>query len=220
MMPARLPAEVHSLLTAASPIDRDTAWDTFVSTHSRLMLFAARSVIHDRDDVMDAYAWTLERLREDGSYRLRGFSDTRGTLFSTWLVVVVRRICLDFLRHQRGRPSKVPSIASSDAHAVRRRLVDLIGDPTALENVRDSGADAEQALEAKELHDRLERALRALPPADRLLLALRFEDGRSASEIAQSMRFPTQFHVYRRLTTVLAALRRQLRATGVDGPDG
>ena len=66
----------------------------------------------------------------------------------------------------------------------------------------------------------LEATLHALPPADRLLLALRFEDGCSASEIARAMRFRTQFHVYRRLDVVLGMLRRRLRAAGMDGPDG
>ena len=57
-----------------------------------------------------------------------------------------------------------------------------------------------------------------LEPRDRLLLALRFDDGRSAREIAAIMRFPTPFHVYRRLTAVLEMLKASLRRRGIEGP--
>jgi hypothetical protein len=50
------------------------------------------------------------------------------------------------------------------------------------------------------------------------LIKLRFDDGLSAAAIAEFMRFPTPFHVYRRLTHVLDALRRALQARGVEGP--
>jgi hypothetical protein len=48
------------------------------------------------------------------------------------------------------------------------------------------------------------------------LLVLRFADGRPAKDIARTLRLPTVFHVYRRLTAVLATLREALRARGVD----
>ena len=53
---------------------------------------------------------------------------------------------------------------------------------------------------------------------DRLLLSLRFDDGCSAREIGTIMRFPTQFHVYRRLTAVLEMLKASLRRRGIEGP--
>jgi DNA-directed RNA polymerase specialized sigma subunit len=64
----------------------------------------------------------------------------------------------------------------------------------------------------------LERAVGALEPRDRLLLRLRFDDDLSAREVADIMRFPTPFHVYRRLNKVLEILRHSLEQRGVDGP--
>jgi DNA-directed RNA polymerase specialized sigma24 family protein len=107
-MPPRLPLEVHSLLNSDSQAERDSAWESFLASHSRLILYVARSVTRDGDETLDAYTWALERLKEDESRRLRGFSEATGTLFSTWLVVVIRRLCLDFLRHKRGRVPKAP----------------------------------------------------------------------------------------------------------------
>jgi DNA-directed RNA polymerase specialized sigma24 family protein len=107
-MPPRLPLEVHSLLYSDCQADRDAAWESFLVSHSRLILYVARSLTRDGDEALDAYTWSLERLRENESRRLRGFSEVENTLFSTWLVVVVRRLCVDFLRHKRGRLSKAP----------------------------------------------------------------------------------------------------------------
>jgi len=220
-MPPRLPQEVDILLNSGSQADRDSAWESFLASHSRLILYVARSTTRDGDEALDAYTWALERLRENESRRLRGFSEVAGTLFSTWLVVVVRRLCLDFLRHKRGRVSKASTDRTSlERSQLRRRLLDLAGDSAALETLHDDRLDPGTHLEAKELHDALEAAVATLTPADRLLLSFRFEDGLSASEIARVMGFPSQFHVYRRLTAVLKDLRSRLHAAGIDDATG
>ena len=48
---------------------------------------------------------------------------------------------------------------------------------------------------------------------DRLLLALRYDDDRGAREIANLLRLPTAFHVYRRLNHLHDVLRRTLLAS-------
>ena len=77
------------------------------------------------------------------------------------------------------------------------------------------GPDA--AVRRDELAQAMRAGLDELTPADRLLIALRFEDERSVREIAAELGMPTVFHVYRRLSTVLAALRRSLERRGIDG---
>lgn len=217
-MPPRLPEEVDILLRSDLQADRDAAWESFVASHSRLILHVARSVTRDADEAMDAYAWTLEHLRADGGRRLRGFSEGNGTLFTTWLVVVVRRLCLDFLRHARGRRPKTDRGTATDGwYELRRRLNDLVGEPLELDRLESAEADPSLAAEARERNAALCTAVASLAPADRLLLALRFEDGLSASEIARVMRFPSQFHVYRRLAKLMADLRAHLSAAGFDG---
>lgn len=52
---------------------------------------------------MDRYAHVLDKLQVDDFRRLRTFvADGRGK-FTTWLTVVVRRICLDHHRQRYGR---------------------------------------------------------------------------------------------------------------------
>jgi RNA polymerase sigma factor (sigma-70 family) len=159
---------------------------------------------------MDAYAYLLEQLRRDDCQRLRSFVLDGRSKFTTWLVVVARRLCIDHIRHRYGR----------ETSASRRNLVDLLVeqlDPTDIED--HSTPDPETSLRARELSGTLGDALGALDPRDRLLLKLRFEDDLAAREIGQIMEFATPFHVYRRLNALLDQLRTVLRQRGVQGSE-
>ena len=210
-----LPPEVSALLEATEPAARDAAWARFVGTYSRLLLHAARSVARDRDAAMDGYAYALEQLRGDDFHRLRGFASDGRSKFTTWLVVVVRRLCLDEARRRYGRKPQTGE-AGSEAHAARRRLVDHVVEQIEVAELADpSGSPPDVALRAAELNAALAAAVATLEPADRLLLAFRFEDGLSAREIAPLVRMPTPFHVYRRLNALLERLRGALGERGV-----
>ncbi len=164
---------------------------------------------------MDGYAYVLERLRADQCRRLREYTPDGHTKFTTWLVVVARRLCLDLLRHRYGR-SDDPAPDAAAARAARRRLVNLVAGETEPEQLAALGADAASALQADELHRALDAVTAGLPAADRLLLKLRFDDDLSAREIAGLLDLPTPFHVYRRLNALLGELRRVLRKHGID----
>lgn len=217
-MPDAPPQELARLLAAPDPPTREAAWDAFVAAHSRLLLHTARLLSHDHDGAMDSYAYVLEALREDAHRRLRAYSaDGRGS-FSTWLVVVARRLCLDFRRHKYGR-ARDASPEGRASHAARRRLVDLVTDETEIAELARDVADPADELQEREQSAALDAAMQGLKPRDRLLLALRFEDDLSAREIAQVMGMPTQFHVYRRLNQVFALLRDRLRQRGMERPE-
>ncbi len=211
--------ELIRLLDATDSPTRDAAWDAFVAAHSRLLVHTARSLSHDHDAAMDGYAYVLEALREGDYRRLRGYAADGRSKFSTWLVVVARRLCLDFHRQRYGRARDTGADAK-EARAARRRLVDLVA-----EDIDSSPAGPTSATDPHaELLDRersaaLEAALRTLAPRDRLLLALRFEEDLSAREIGQVMGFATPFHVYRRLNALLAALRLSLGRRGIEGTE-
>ena len=211
-----IPLALDRLLDRAAAPELELRWAGFVETHSRLLLHTARSVLKDRDGAMDAYVHVLEELRRDDCHRLRGFKDDGRAKFTTWLVVVVRRLCLDF---QRGRYGRQQADADPDERASRRRLVDLVSDELDVLSITDAEAStADGALQRSELSAALDQVLESLPPRDRLLLALRFEEDESAPCIARLLGYPTPFHVYRHLNAVLAGLRNRLREKGIDGP--
>jgi RNA polymerase sigma factor (sigma-70 family) len=214
------PSELLGLLNAPDAAAREAAWDRFAVHHSRLLLHTARSVARDHDVAMDAYTHVLEQLRADDFHRLRTFAADGRSKFTTWLVVVARRLCLDHYRARYGRPSDRGGSKSSDGdRSIRRRLVDLLAeqiDPAIL--IVSPEADPQTALEARQLSEAITAAVLALEPRDRLLLKLRFEDDLPAREIAAAMGFPTPFHVYRRLSTLFETLRELLRQRGVERP--
>jgi RNA polymerase sigma factor (sigma-70 family) len=168
---------------------------------------------------MDAYAHVLEALQSDSYRRLRAYKPRPGAQFTTWLVVVTRRLLLDYHRHRYGRSRSEDDSWRAEA-VVRRQLEDLVAgrlDPERLAASAATGPDA--AVRYQQLRDALGDAVAELDSADRLLLALRFEDGRAMREIAAVLRMPTVFHAYRRIGVVLAALRRGLGRRGIEGPE-
>jgi RNA polymerase sigma factor (sigma-70 family) len=209
------PPELRRLLDASPGPEREAAWTEFLGRHSRLMLHAARSVTRDRETAMDAYVDMIERLGERDCARLRAFMPDGRARFTTWLVLVTRRLALDWQRRRYGRVGRG---GPSEAIATRRRLQDLasaVVDPAELAS-RAAGPDEEFL--ARERSAILAAALARLDPRERLILALRFDDGASAAEVARLLGFPTPFHVHRRVASLVRRLRADLRSRGLGQP--
>ena len=207
---------LRRLLDASTEIEQRTAWTLFLDAYSRLILHVARSVARDHDDVMDAYAYVLQELQANQFARLRPFSPGGRCKFSTWLVVVTRRLCVDYHRIRYGRARDGQSDGARVDQDFRRRLRHLAGEQIDLSGLPASADDPSERLSASELREALAAALETLSPADRVLVSLRYEDNRPASQIARMLNFPTTFHVYRRLDAINRALRAALAARGVE----
>lgn len=212
-----LPPVLIRLLTPGAPPADDEPWADFVRLHSKLLLHVCRSLGGGHDAAMDRYAHVLEQLRREDYRRLRAFVADGRSEFSTWLVVVAQRLCLDHYRHRYGR-ARSPlrdRPAREDEWRARRRLVDLVSAEIDIGALIDGGAPSpEDEFHSSETHRALESALSRLPVRDRLLVRLRFEDELPMPEVARALGLPSRFHAYRRLTAVLAALRRELERTG------
>jgi RNA polymerase sigma factor (sigma-70 family) len=208
------------LLAAGTEPEREQAWAGFARAYTPTMLRVARALGGDADLAMDRYAFVLERLREDDCRRLRAYLRPTAGDFTLWLVVVVRRLCLDHHRNRYGRSRASAGPQEKAERGRRRRLVDLIADQTDPSLLAASpGMAPDEQLVAGERMGVLAAALGRLPASDRLLLRLRFAEDLSAREITGIMRFPTIFHVYRRLDVVLRDLRVALGASGIEpGP--
>jgi RNA polymerase sigma factor (sigma-70 family) len=141
-------------------------------------------------------------------------TDGRGK-FTTWLIVVARRLCHDHHRHRYGRPQG--QFRDVDATATRRNLVDLIGPELDQDALPDGdGLRADSALIEQERRERLLEALSRLDAADRLILRYRFEDDLPVPRIAKLLGIESPFVLYRRIDRVLGTLRRELAAAGID----
>jgi RNA polymerase sigma factor (sigma-70 family) len=216
----RLPAEVDRLLAPGLDSGREAAWQEFTERYSRLLLRVAFGFAPGYDGAMDRYLFILEALRRDEFARLRRFAaDGRGR-FSTWLVVVARRLCVDHHRRSygRNRVSGATPQTSTPARVIRHRLTELAGNTEALESVADlAQLDPLEAVDHADRGRALQQALAELEPCDRLLLKLRYEQDLTAREIAALLDLPTPFHVYRRARAVCALLRLRLTRTAASG---
>jgi len=217
-MPAPVPPRLAALFVASDDVSRGHAWEAFLQEYSALLLATARRTATSHDGAMDRYAFILDRLRDDDFRRLRAFAgDGRGQ-FTTWLVVVARRLCVDHHRHAHGRlqGTRAPEPAETLEHVARRNLIDLVAGEIDWETVEDGKRphpDAE--LLWKERRTALRHVVGQLAVADQLLLTLRFEDDMPIAEIGPIVGLPSRWQVHRRLKTVLARLRDALEARGI-----
>jgi RNA polymerase sigma factor (sigma-70 family) len=104
----------------------DAAWDAFLSRYRRLVFATIRHYLHEPDDVMDAFTWICEGLRRDDLRRLKAYSapSVHKARFTTWLVVVVRHLCIDWLRSRNGRPR--PSLATTGMSDLHRSICEEV----------------------------------------------------------------------------------------------
>lgn len=215
-MPRNLPPQVEALLEAPPGPFRDRAWSAFLRHYHRYILGTARYLSRDYDGAMDRYRFVLEELQLDDFRRLRGYVVDPRSRFSTWLVVVVRRLCRDFERRKYGRSRPDSGPEAHQTRAVRRRLVDLVAEDIDSHPILDgTTADPQLRLERDERQAALRVAMKGLSAEDRLILKLRFEDDLPASQIARVVQLPSVFHVYRRLKKLQAYIRAQLEDGGV-----
>jgi RNA polymerase sigma factor (sigma-70 family) len=221
-MDSAVPLKLGQLLRAPDSAIREAAWEELIAAQTRLLLAVARSYGGGHDEVMDRYSYVLEKLREADFRRLRAFSPGRGASFSTFLTVTARRLCLDFHRSRFGRKRVDSDQSDADAlRLIRRNLFESLAQEVDTDSLPDITALSPDELAVRDERDsRLRIALGTLQARERLLLVLRFEDGHSASRIADMLGLSTPFHAYRAINAVLARLRVALVASGVDGVDG
>ena len=106
--------------------DPEAAWDLFIERYRRLIFGAIRHYTTEPDDVMDVFAGVCEALREDDFARLRrcaARADPARPL-STWLVVVVHNLTIDWFRHRAGRP-RLNALAAA-LPPLRRRIFEYV----------------------------------------------------------------------------------------------
>jgi RNA polymerase sigma factor (sigma-70 family) len=217
-MPEPLPPELSALLDAADPAAKEGAWRRFVNKHSRLILTTAREACAGYDDGMERYTFLLDELKRNDFHRLRGYvADGRGK-FTTWLVVVARRLCVDYHRKRFGRRRGVGDDPQTSAEwEMRSRLIRMIAEQVDPSDLPDSSApNPEKQMRESDRHRAVERALSQLDARDHLLIKLRFEDEVPVRNIAKIMGFSGEVSVYRQLKRIYRTLRAYLQESGFD----
>lgn len=123
---------------------------------------------------------------------------------STWAYTVARNTCGRMRRRRAGAPARVESLEDAPARLAALR-------------VAAPGDDPARAYERSALADALERALAALPPAQREVVLLRDVEGLSAPEVARVLGLG-ETAVKSRLHRGRLALRRALAPAARPAP--
>jgi RNA polymerase sigma factor (sigma-70 family) len=117
---------VESWIAPLEGGDPEAAWDRFIERYRRLIFGAIRHSTTDPDEVMDVFARVCEALRENDFARLRRCAAhvDPARPFSTWLVVVVHNLTIDWFRHRNGRP-RLSALAAS-LPLLQRRIFEYV----------------------------------------------------------------------------------------------
>ncbi len=213
-----IPARLTALLAAQDASSRNGVWTAFLGEYSKLLIQIARRTSSDHDEAMDCYAFVIDALQRDDCRRLRAFAAEGRGKFTTWLVVVARRLSIDHHRKTHGRPQS-PEEGADSERVARRRLAELVAHESDPDRLADPNAlSAEASVVREERQKLLEDAIAELDLRDQLLLTLRFEDEITVEKIAPMIGAPSRFHVYRRLKSTLARLRTALERKGMTEP--
>ncbi len=118
--------------------------------------------------------------------------------FRPWLLQIAVNLCRDWARRKRPAPFSDLDAAGGDPDGAPETALERLADPEPLP--QDAAETSEQLAE-------LRQAVMALPPAMRIIVTLRYNEGLSYEEIGQLLNMPPAT-----VGTSLLRARRRLRA--------
>jgi RNA polymerase sigma-70 factor (ECF subfamily) len=155
-----------SLIRAAQRGDQD-AFAALVQTHDQAVLRIAMNLLRSPEEARDVYQEAFLRVfRNLHSFRF-------DCSFTTWLYRIVTNICLDHLRKRKVRREEPAGDGEFD-------LLDAVEERRADNN-------PQRKLLTGELKNRIQAALDALTPRERLVFELRHYQGLRLRAIGESL---------------------------------
>ena len=149
------------------------AWDLFVERYARLIYWAIERALsrsqftYTQEDLEDLFQQVFLLLWE------KKLEDARGVRkLSTWLVIVIHRAVLDYVKAQRR---------------IKRRLV---AEQIDVEQLVSSAEDPSRSVERKEAGAMLDQLLNGLSAKEQAVLRLNLVEERTHSEIAELLKLP------------------------------
>ena len=153
----------------------EDAFTLLVRRHQQPLINFIARYINDRDGAEDLAQETFIRIFKASRHYKPGQAH-----FKTWMYHIASNLCKNELRN-RGRRNRYRV----------DRVVDSDGDSEPIDLIENTPADVafqpEVALERKELHDAIQRAIAELPEQYRMPLVLRDLQGLSYDEISSAL---------------------------------
>ena len=195
-------ADDRVLIERAQAGDR-AAFEVLVQRYDRQVLRLALNVLGSAEDAQDVYQEAFLKI-------YRNLSRFRfDCAFYTWVYRIVTNICLDRLRRRRSHPEDQAPLLHADS-SDERRAADFFDRQQAAGGGESS---PEQHLLGLEIGRKIEAALEALSPRERLVFEMKHYEGMKLRAIGEALGTTEDtvknslFRATRKLRSQLAGLR-------------
>lgn len=148
------------------------AFSELVKKHQEKMLHAAYSFLGNKEDARDI----AQELFVKAYHSLPGFKGN--SAFSTWLYRILANLCKDFLRKKNVRKNLSVTL-KRDEEDTNASLPE--------DNIPSAQRDALEQLESREMGALIQEAVETLPFQQKSVFTLRYMEGLSLQEIAESL---------------------------------
>ena len=168
-------ADDRTLIERAQTGDR-AAFELLVQRYDRQVLRLALNVLGSAEDARDVYQEAFLKIYRN-LHRFR-FE----CAFYTWIYRIVTNVCLDHLRRRRSHPEEQPPVLRSVSSEERR-------DGDFFDRQEGSGAhsDPERQVLGHEIGRKVEAALQALSPRERMVFEMRHYQGMKLRAIGEAL---------------------------------
>lgn len=193
MSSGALAAKAEDELVAQARVGREKAWRALFERDREMVYRVAYRILLNREDALDTVQETFCKAFQG----LDGLRDDAG--WTAWLRRIAVNTAISRLRKTRG--------------VIHRFGRKEYGEVT--ERIEDHGCNARDRLEESEIGQALRAALVQLSPQQRAVLALHFEEGLSAPDIAQALGIrpgTVRIHLFRARQHIQKRLERFLPA--------
>lgn len=194
-------ADDQTLIERAQAGDR-SAFELLVQRYDRQVLRLALNVLGSAADAQDVYQEAFLKIyRNLHTFRFE-------CAFYTWVYRIVTNICLDHLRRRRSHPEEQPPLLPTVSSEERRD-----GDFFDHQQGTGTHSDPEREVLGHEIGRKVEAALQALSPRERIVFEMRHYQGMRLRAIGDALGTTEEtvknslFRATRKLRTQLEGLR-------------
>ena len=163
------------LLIERAQAGQRAAFEELVHRYDRDVLRLALNVLHNAEDARDVYQEAFLKIYRN----LHLFRSECN--FYTWIYRIVTNVCLDHLRRRRCRPEdQAPAVTNASHETTGGDYFDQLHDAHA-------EGDPERCMRGQEIGVRIQAAMSALSPRERLIFEMRHNQGLKLRDIGQAL---------------------------------
>jgi RNA polymerase sigma factor (sigma-70 family) len=132
-------SSVQLLLAQLRSPSGDEVFARFLDLFSSAIFQVARQYSNDHHHLDDCYQFVTEKLSANNFHRLLSYKPEGSASFRSWFNVIVANLCIDWRRHQYGRPrffKSIKKLSRFDQSVFKYRFQQRLGLDACFETLR------------------------------------------------------------------------------------